>query len=204
MDIPESIKNVVIHCGSNNICKSSPIDFAKGIMCVAAVLLMKYPFLDIIITGLLLRDKFNSFYRNHIILINGYLADYCSNLNCKYKIRYLKPATNWTFENGMLNTNLFWKDNLHLSKAGDIKFAKSIINEMKHVTHQNIDPSTSSHCHKYHDFPPLPSHHVTQTTNQTSIKINSYANILCSPIPPRHVFHKVSVPSSSSKASAKA
>ena len=54
-----------------------------------------------------------------------------------YKILLFKPNDDWLQANGKLNSQLFWNNDLHLSKTGYQKFATSLFNFLHRVTHLN-------------------------------------------------------------------
>ena len=56
--------------------------------------------------------------------VNIELANACS----LYQILFFKPNDDWLQANGKLNSQLFWNNDLHLSKTGYQKFATSLFN----------------------------------------------------------------------------
>ena len=70
-----------------------------------------------------------------------------------YQIIFLKPNNDWLQANGKLNPQLFWDDDLHLSKTGYKKFATSLSN---FVLLCNTSKPTSFDLRKIdNSFPPL-------------------------------------------------
>ena len=51
-----------------------------------------------------------------------------SNICYLYQILFLKPNDNWLHTNEKFNHQLFWNDDLHLSKTGYLNFANSLFN----------------------------------------------------------------------------
>ena len=72
-------------------------------------------------------------------------------LNTRYY--FFKPNDDWLQENGKLNPQLFWDNDLHLSKTGYQKFATSLSN---FISSCNTSKSTSFDLRKIDKlFPPL-------------------------------------------------
>ena len=120
----------------------------------------KYHHLNIVVCGLLPRDVNWSVNRIYINEINDYLLYKCS-LN---DFNFVKPK-DWTLHNGSLKPNLFYMDNLHPVKEGNMKLSESIINVIKpnkSIPTESI--SISSKCFNHaadlnindYDYPPLP------------------------------------------------
>ena len=57
MRLPNSLKYVVIHCGTNNINRNQPRDIANGVVSIGLKLQEKCRGLKVIVTGLLPRDS---------------------------------------------------------------------------------------------------------------------------------------------------
>ena len=55
--IPKNLEMAIIHCGTNNVDKNDPEDIKTTILSIAYFILEKKPQADVIITGLLPRDK---------------------------------------------------------------------------------------------------------------------------------------------------
>ena len=71
--LSNSLKYVVIHCGTNNIDRDQPRDIANGVISIRLKLQEKCRGLKVIVTGLLPRDSEWSQRRKKINLINYYL-----------------------------------------------------------------------------------------------------------------------------------
>ena len=121
MDLPDSLKYVIVHCGTNNVGKDEPVDIVK-----------------IFVSGLLPRDQFPSKTRNIIDLINKELDLCCRNKNIQ-NIHFLSPGFTWTNLNGSLNASLYYTDFLHLSWEEIEKLSKLIgtIKETKYNHNNN-------------------------------------------------------------------
>ena len=133
LSFPASIKYVIIHCGTNNIKFNNATDIANGILCVYYLIQSKLPNAQIIVTGLFPRSQKFSYFRQIVNDVNIELGNACS----LYQILFLKPNDDWLQANGKLNPQLFWDDDLHLSKTGYQKFATSLFNFLHRVTHLN-------------------------------------------------------------------
>ena len=61
ISLPHTTLFVIIHCGTNNVNQSLPEDIAVGVMKIAEFFMKNHPKITNIITGMLPRDKTNSF-----------------------------------------------------------------------------------------------------------------------------------------------
>ena len=76
-------------------------------------------------------------YFHQIVNVNIELGNACS----LYQVLFFKPNDDWLQANGKkLNPQLFWNDDLHLSKTGYQKFPASLFN---FISSCNISKSTS-------------------------------------------------------------
>ena len=123
--LPNSLKYVVIHCGTNNIDRDQPRDIANGVISIGLKLQEKCRGLKAIVTGLLPRDSEWSQRRKKINLINYYLEKLCCDRFDDFY--FMKQDDNWTDEDGKLDKKLYYTDQLHLVEAGNRKFACSIL-----------------------------------------------------------------------------
>ena len=109
----------------------------------------KLPNAQIIVTGLFPRSQKFSYFRQIVNDVNIELGNACS----LYQILFFKPNDDWLQANGKLNPQLFWDDDLHLSKTGYQKFATSLFN---FISSCNTSKSTSFDLRKIDkSFPPL-------------------------------------------------
>ena len=123
--LPNSLKHVVIHCGTNNIVRDQPRDIANGVISIGLKLQDKYHGLKVIVTGLLLRDSEWSQRRKKINLINYYLEKLCCDRFDDFY--FIKQDDDWTDEDGKLDKKLYYADQLHLVEAGNRNLACSIL-----------------------------------------------------------------------------
>ena len=77
-----------------------------------------------IIDGLFPRSQKFSYFRQIVNDVNIELSNICY----LYQILFLKPNDNWLHTNEKFNHQLFWNDDLHLSKTGYLNFATSLFN----------------------------------------------------------------------------
>ena len=126
--IPSSVKFIIVHCGTNNLDYDDPNCIAKGILNIGKSLLNKAPISYIILTGLLPRDKCNSNRRKRLKKVNSYLLSLCKNEN---NMLYMDPGRGWTLDDHTLDESLYYVDQLHLTEAGNAKFAFSISNTIR-------------------------------------------------------------------------
>ena len=154
--IPSSVKFIIVHCGTNNLDYDDPNCIAKGILNIGKSWLNKAPTSNIILTGLLPRDKFNSNRRKRLKTVNSYLVSLCKNEN---NMLYMDQGRGWTLDDHTLDESLYYVDQLHLIEAGNAKFALSISNTIRNfndlkfklqsrmsmsISHTNSVPVTSS------------------------------------------------------------
>ena len=123
--LPNSLKYVVIHCGTNNIDRDQPRDIANGGISIGLKLQEKCRELKVIVTGLLPRDSEWSQRRKKINSINYYLEKLCCDRFDDFY--FMKQDDDWTDEDGKLDKKLYYADQLHLVEAGNRKFACSIL-----------------------------------------------------------------------------
>ena len=150
--LPNSLKYVVIHCGTNNIDRDQPRDIANGVIAIGLTLQEKCSGLKVIVTGLLPRDPEWSHRRKKIKLINYYLKKLCrDNFNEFY---FMKQDDDWTDKNGNLDEKLYYTDQHHLIEAGNRKFACSILKILSKLM-QDEKVYAGDFNIKDHDFPPM-------------------------------------------------
>ena len=171
--LPDTLKYVIVHSGTNNLSKNSPKDIADGILASGYKLLEKKPDLKVILSGILPRSHIGSSIREKIGIINQTLFDSCCNNNSLF---YLSHGNDWLEPNGELNTNLYYSDKLHLAKEGNLRLAKNFKKSISVIDKTSaIQGNTSlkySEClskeliSRDEDFPPLT---VTKLTSKTSL-----------------------------------
>ena len=138
-----------MQCGTNNFKFNNATDIANGILCVYYLIQSKLPNAQIIVTGLFPRSQKFSYFCQKVNDANIELDNACS----LYQILFPKPNDDWLQANGKLNPQLFWDDDLHLSKTGYQKFATSLFN---FISSCNKSKSTSFDLRKIDkSFPPL-------------------------------------------------
>ena len=118
--IPPSVRFIVIHCGANNLDYNDPIDIAKGILNIGKPLLEKAPKSNIILTGILPRDKYKSKKRNKLYEVNSYLNSFCKT---EKNMSYMGQGSGWILNSHLLDKSLYCKDHLHLIEHENAKFA---------------------------------------------------------------------------------
>ena len=147
--LPNSLKYVVIHCGTNNIDHDQPRDIANGVISIGLKLQEKCRGLKVIVTGLLPRDLEWSKRRKKINLINYYLEKLCCDRFDDFY--FMKQDNDWTDEDGKLDKKLYYVDQLHLVEAGNRKFACSILKILSKLI-QDENLGNSSDGRKAHYF----------------------------------------------------
>ena len=79
MDLPDSLKFVIVHCGTNNVGKDGPVDIVNALFLLATHIQRRKPGVKIFVSGLLPRDQFPSNTCNIIDSINKDLDLRCKN-----------------------------------------------------------------------------------------------------------------------------
>ena len=79
LTLPDTVKYVIVHAGSNNVDKNSPKDIANGILISGHILLEKNPNLKVILSGILPRNQIGSSIREKIEIVNQILFNSCYN-----------------------------------------------------------------------------------------------------------------------------
>ena len=142
--IPLSVKFIVIHCGTNNLDYNDPIDNTKGILNIGKSLLEKAPKSNIILTVILLRDKYKSKRRNKLCEVNSYRN---SSFKTEKNMLYMDQGSGWILNSHILNKSLYYKDHLHLIENGNAKFASKISNTIRNVNQLKLNFQLKLCCH---------------------------------------------------------
>ena len=135
----EVLKNL---CPSNKLFVVTALSIAEAIANIGIVVYRRNPHLNVILSGILPRDRnCSSIRRQKIERTNDLLRQKCDSL----KLNYLEHDEDWVYGNGDLNGNFYFKDHLHLLKPGNEKLAtevKNIIIKVKEKCHINMINST--------------------------------------------------------------
>ena len=102
--IPPSVKFIVVHCGTNNLEYNDPIDIAQGNLNIGKSRLEKDPKSNIILTGILPRDKYKSTRRNKLCEVNSHLNSPCKT---EKNILYMDQGSGWILNSHMLDKSLY-------------------------------------------------------------------------------------------------
>ena len=73
LEFPPAIRQIVIHCGTNNIEENTPNDIANGLLCSALTIKKRNSVTNVYITGLLPRDFRETHMRNKIKKVNEFI-----------------------------------------------------------------------------------------------------------------------------------
>ena len=79
----------------------------------------------VIVSGILPREYSPGIRRNKIRLVNIQIKDVAGKMN-NNNVTYIDLDHTWIKPGGMLNTHLYYNDNLHLVEKGNEKLAKAI------------------------------------------------------------------------------
>ena len=124
-ELPAKLEIAMIHVGTNNVDKHNAKYIVSGIIKIASCILNEKPRLNIIITGLIPRER-----RMKINLINQLLQHECQD---KRNVTFLEPEEDWMEDNGNLRRQFYYRDFLHLVERGNYKFASWIQYAIKHL-----------------------------------------------------------------------
>ena len=183
--LPNSLKYVVIHCGTNNIDRDQPRDIANGVISIGLKLQEKCRGLKVIVTDLLPRDSEWSQRREKINSINYYLEKLCCDRFDDFY--FMKQDDDWTDEDGKLDKKLYYADQLHLVKAGNRKFACSILKILSKLM-QDEKLGNSSDERKAHYLFEFNSdvNHCKPVSHDKPVPLKPVSSV-CKPIPCKSV-----------------
>ena len=184
LEFPPAIRQIVIHCGTNNIEETTPNDIGKGLLYSALITKERNSATNIYITGLLPRDFRETYKRNKIKKVNKLIREKCSSISIP-RINYIEQDDDWIDEGNCLRIKYYYRDCLHLVELGNNKLSNTII---KAIKHSNLTMSMNNSKYKAttvltgEDFPPL-SKLSTETFNPKVLSITPpHENILLSEI----------------------
>ena len=80
---------------------------------------------NIIITGILLRDKSKWKRRNKLLKVNSYLSKFCKNKN---NMLFMGQRTGWILHDNILDESLYYHNHINLVEPGNAKFTLNISN----------------------------------------------------------------------------
>ena len=86
LDIPTSVENAILQCGTNSLGKNSPNDIANSIICIALTAIKRKPSINVIIMGILPRNERNSVNRMLIKKVNNLICQYCTKVKNEVNI----------------------------------------------------------------------------------------------------------------------
>ena len=128
--LPQSLKYVVINCGTNNLDTDNPDKTSDGLICIALLFQKRLKHLQIIVNGLISRDATNTGRRQKLLELNQLLRDKCTSYNSVY---FLKPDADWATLDGGINKTFYYNDNIHLLENGNKKPALSIKTKLGNI-----------------------------------------------------------------------
>ena len=117
------LKNVIILCGTNNICTDSPYDIAQCLIDIGVCFQNRSSKIKIFISRNLPRDECYSVNRMLIKEINTILKCKCA----FHSFDFIEQEQGWIDNNDTLDPSLFYHDKLHLIQKGNVKLLEPII-----------------------------------------------------------------------------
>ena len=157
LEFPPAIRQILIHCGTNNIEENTPNDIGNGLLCSALIIKKRNSVTNIYITGLLPRHFRETHKRNKIKKVNKLIREKCSSISTP-RINYIEQDHDWIDEGNCLRTKYYYRDCLHLVEIGNKKLSNTTI---KAIKHSNLTMSVNTSKYKAttvltgEDFPPL-------------------------------------------------
>ena len=130
ISLPQSLKYVVINCGTNNLDTDNPDKISDGLICIALFFQKRMKDLQIVVNGLIPRDAINTKRRQKLLEVNQLLQYKCTYYTHVY---FLKPDTDCTTLDGGLSKTFYYKDNIHLLQNGNKKLALSIKTKLDNI-----------------------------------------------------------------------
>ena len=139
LELPSSLTYLFLHCGTNNLSRSSPRDIADGILSIGVMAKKKLANLMIIVGGLLHCDILPT--RSNVDEVNTILRQKLKKLDA---FDFMEQDCDWVNddESKSLNMEYFVKDGIHLNYQGNKKIANTIIRKLKDI--ESLSPSSSS------------------------------------------------------------
>ena len=162
-----TIRQAVIHYGTNNIEAKTPNDIATGLLCSALTIKKRNSIANVYITGLLLRDFREIHIRNKIKEVNELIREKCLSISTA-RINYIKQDRDWIDEVNCVRDH---RDHLHLVELRNKKLSNTIIKAIKHSTlaiSMNTQKYNATTTLTGEDFSPL-SRHSTEMFNTNLI-----------------------------------
>ena len=148
-----SLKEAVIHCGTNIVIKDSPYNITQGLIAISLVLKNQSSKPNIFICGILPRDESFSINRLFINEVNDLFKSKC----LVKSFYFINQSKGWTLNNGTLDFLLFYSDGLHLVEKGNLKLGKSILEANDSSSNGNLYKNAVCFNLNECDFLPLPS-----------------------------------------------
>ena len=97
LEFPPAIRQIVIHCRTDNIKENTPNDIANGQLCSTLIIKKRNSVANTYITGLLPRDFRETYKRNKIKKVNNPIREKCY-LILTPRINYIEQYHDWIGE----------------------------------------------------------------------------------------------------------
>ena len=161
LEFPPTIRQVVIHCGTNNIEANMSNDIANDLLCSVLTIKKRNSITNVCITGLLSRDFRETHIRSKIEEINELIREKCLSISTPL-INYIQQDHNLIDKGNCIWTKYYCRDHLHLEELANKKLSNTNIKAIKHSNLTPLTKATATLTRK--DFPPL-SRHSSKTLN---------------------------------------
>ena len=172
LEFPPAIRQIAMHCGTNNIEANTPNYIANGLLCSALTIKKRNSVTNVYVSGLLLCDFRETHMRNKIKEVNGLITEKCLSISIP-RINYIEQDHDWIDEGNCRRTKYYYRDRLHLVELGNKKLSNTIT---KAIKHSNLTIPMNTKRYKAtatltgEDFPHL-SRHSTKTFNPKFLSI---------------------------------
>ena len=166
LEFPPAIRQIVIHCGTNNIEANTSNNIANGLLCSALTIKKRNSVTNVCITGFLPRDFRETHMRNKIKEGNELIREKCLSISTS-RINYIDQDHNWVDEGNCFRIKYYCRDRLHLVEFGNKKLSNTITKAIKDsnlTIPMNTKKYKATAAITGEDYPPL-SRHSTKTFN---------------------------------------
>ena len=113
LEFPPTIRQVVIHCRTNNFEANTPNDIANGLLCSTLTIKKRNSVTNVYITGLLPRDFRETHMRIKIKEVNELIKEKCLTISTPL-INYIEQDHDWIDKGNCLRTKYYYRNHLHI------------------------------------------------------------------------------------------
>ncbi len=134
-----TFRNIVIHCGTNDVsCGTANTEFIESMEEAVTSIMISSPFTSVFISAICPRD--NTDLTLKIDKLNKDLGELASRLGC----HFIDSGKMMTFRNGDIDETQF-TDGLHFNKRGNMNFIRALSDAIPELTRNKISAWTHVH-----------------------------------------------------------